>query len=53
MKFDVLCLFLSESMVYSLPLVISFFFEDHKKECPLRKVKQFSKSSFGEICSQR
>ena len=48
MKFDVPWLFLSESQVYFLPLVISLF-EDCNKRCPLRKVKQFSKCSFGEI----
>ena len=51
MKFDVPRLNLSESGVYSLPLFISFF-EDHNKEFPQSKVKQFSKCSFGELCSQ-
>ena len=51
MKFDVPWLFLSENVIYFLPLLISSF-EDHNKECPLRKVKQFSECSFGEIYSQ-
>ena len=51
MKFYVPCLFLSESVIYFLPVFISFF-EDRNKECRLRKVKKFSKCSFGEICSQ-
>ena len=52
MKFDAPWLFLSESVIYFLPLFISFF-EDHNKEYPLKKVKQFSQCSFGEISSQR
>ena len=31
---------------------LSVFFEDHNNAYLLRKVKQFSKCSFGEICSQ-
>ena len=42
MKFNFPCIFLSENVVYFLPLFISFF-KDHNKECPLRKVTQFSK----------
>ena len=43
---------LLRTVIYFLPLFITFF-EDYNKECPLRKVKQLSKCSFGEICSQR
>ena len=49
MKFDVPWLFLSESMVYVLPLFISFF-KYHNKECPQRKGKL--KVQLGEIYSQ-
>ena len=38
MKFDVQWLFLSEIVVYVLPLFISVF-EYHNKECPQRKDK--------------
>ena len=37
-KFDVPCLFLSERVVYFLPLFISSI-KNHNKEFPLRKVK--------------
>ena len=52
MKFDVPWLYLSESVVCILSFFMNFF-EDHNKECPLSKLKQFSKRSLGEICSQR
>ena len=41
-------LFLSESVVYFLPLFISFF-EKNNKECVLIKEKQFSNWSFQEV----
>ena len=57
MKFEVQWLFLSESVVYFvtsfLPILLLSFSKDHNKECSLKKVEQFSKCSFGEICSQR
>ena len=52
MKFVVPWLFLSEILAYCLPLLICFY-EDHNKGCPMRKVKQFSKHTFGDIFSQR
>ena len=51
LKFDVPWLFLLETVVYFLPLFNSFI-EDRNKECPLRKVRQFSKCCFIEIRSQ-
>lgn len=50
LRFDVPWLSLSENVVFTL--FISFF-EDHNKECFLRKDEQFSRCSLGEVCSQR
>ena len=47
MKFDVPWRFMSKL----LPLFISFY-ENHNKDCPLKKVEQFSKYSFGETGNQ-
>ena len=44
MKLDIPELF----VVYFWPLFINFF-EGHDKECPLRKVNQYSNCSFGEF----
>ena len=52
MKFYVPELFLLEFVVYFLFLFTKIF-EDHNKQCRLRKIEQFSKCSFVvNLCSQ-
>ena len=53
MKLNVLGPPLSESVVLFLPSFLFFrFYEDRNNECPMTKFEQFSKCTFGEICSQ-
>ena len=35
------------------PFLFFSFYEDHNKECDLKKFEQFSKCSFGEIFKKR
>ena len=52
MKSDVPWLFLSESVIYFLPVFIRFY-EDHDKEFSPGEVEEFSKSSLRDIFNQR
>ena len=52
MKFKVPWSLLSESVVHFLYRFFSFYKYDYK-ECPLTAFEEFSKRSFGEICTKR
>lgn len=52
MKLDVTKPFLSASVMYFFYPSLSLFYQEHSKECLLKKLEPISKYSFAEICSQ-